>query len=248
MFVQRASDLMISHLQLSALALGLMLIICPPGQAETIELGITGALIPTACTPTLGGGGVIDYGLIAAEMLSATAFTALPVKQISFSITCDAPAQIAIKALNGRVGSLAGPTETGWNGVALNPVPLFGATGVPVVGLGLDDTRKIGGYALRAVSGTFIADGVAVDNLFRRTTGAVPTSWIKDTINGTLYTSFGTDTIFKTWASIGSLTPLAFEVLSGTLELQAYINRGSALDFSHPIILDGLTTIEIVYL
>lgn len=42
--------------------------------------------------------------------------------------------------------------------------------------------------------------------------------------------------------------PRTFTNMSGTINVQAYINKTSELDISQPIELDGQTTIELVYL
>ena len=42
--------------------------------------------------------------------------------------------------------------------------------------------------------------------------------------------------------------PAAFKNLTINLTVQAYINKASELDLTKPVILDGLSTIELVYL
>ncbi|MNW06548.1 hypothetical protein D3C71_2029760 [compost metagenome] len=50
------------------------------------------------------------------------------------------------------------------------------------------------------------------------------------------------------WAATGTLTPVAFKTLATTLEVQAFINKASELDITKPIQLDGLATLELIYL
>lgn len=220
-----------------------------PSLAESVSVTVIGTLTPAACVPTLTGGGVVDYGTLSASLLNPNTYIALPVKQLGFSIACTAPVRLTVQAATGRPNTVLAPTES-TRGVGLNPIPLLGvASGLPVVGLGLDTdgVTKIGGYVVGPVVGSFTADGVAVDILTQR--GASPSpNWALQSTAGSLYTSFDAQNRFTSWAAVGELTPVAFTNLSGILQVQAYLNTSSALNLSHPIILNGLTTIEILYL
>ncbi|TNV09880.1 DUF1120 domain-containing protein [Buttiauxella sp. B2] len=212
--------------------------------ADSVDVKVIGQIIPAACTPTLSGGGVIDYGNIKASTLSTDAYTTLPEMQIDFSLVCDAPAKIGIQVLNGRPGTMAGVTESAYNSANM-PVSVFGSGGnIGGAGLGLDGATKIGGYAVRIAGNTVTADGNAVDTIAQEYDFAT-NGYIKKGL-GVLYTQDYVRT--TTWATPGTLTPVAFKVLAGKLGVQAYINKGSALDLTHVIHLDGLTTLEVVYL
>ena len=244
---------MIKSLYSCVLAPGMLMFLSLPVPAETVSVSIISALAPTACTPTLTGGGVVNYGTILASQLSATVFTALPIKQIGLTISCNAPAKVAIRTLNSRVGSLVGATESA-QGVGTNPVALLGvASGFPVVGLGfdIDGTTKIGGYAVGTVGGSFTSDNGPVDIIGQRS-ATTPTTWVSQNVSASagssLYTSFSNQFKYVSWASTGTLIPVAFMTLSGTLQLQAYLNRTTAFNFNHPIHLNGLSTLEIIYL
>ena len=88
-----------------------------------------------------------------------------------------------------------------------------------------------------------MADNVAVDSI--QATGNT-TSWTKTTA-GSLIT-VPTNVRYATWAATGTTTPIAFTTLTGKLGVQAYINKASELDLTKPIALDGLATLELVYL
>ncbi|AHG19502.1 hypothetical protein Z042_07655 [Chania multitudinisentens RB-25] len=235
---------MLNHIQKSACALTVVLATAAlPALAESIDVRVIGTISPTACTPTLAGGGTIDYGTIKPTSLSADAYTLLDEKQVEFTITCDAPAKIAVQVVNQRVGSLAGSTnETSSGGTAPAGPNVFGSANMGAAGLGLDGTVKIGGYGIRLATGTMLADGVAVDSI---QSNGNTTSWAK-TEYGSLLNS--TSTRYSSWATTGTATPVAFTTLSGQLGVQAYINKASELDLTKPIALDGLTTLELVYL
>lgn len=213
-----------------------------PIQAESINVRIISTQVPVACTPMLSGGGSVDYGAIKPNTLSTDAYTVLTEKQLDFAITCNAPAKIALKAVNGRPGSLAGAPE-GPGGFGTPGVRLLNDDAAVAGGLGFDGTHKIGGYAVAIKPGTVQADGVDVDSIRSSTNGA---GW-GPSPSGILGKNLW-DNLMNSWSKKGTTLPIAFETLSGKLAVQAYINKTSELDLSKPVALDGLTTIELVYL
>ncbi|MNN00452.1 hypothetical protein D3C81_1130430 [compost metagenome] len=215
--------------------------------ADSVDLKVIGTITPVACTPTLSGGGTVDYGTIKADTLKADDYTVLPLKSLDFSITCDGNAKVAVKAFSGRLGSTVGDAEA-TNGAATIPagITIFGLdtniANVGAFGLGLDGTNKIGGYALALGNADTKADGVVVDIISRPgPTGA----WVKTT-NGTWLASKSFREISS--AAAGTLTPVAFKTLASTVRVQAYLNKASELDITKPIQLDGLATLELIYL
>lgn len=230
----------------TVVALALLATTASAFAADSVDVRVIGTIVPAACTPALTGGGVVDYGTIKADTISATDYTVLPEKQISFAITCDAPAKVALIASNGRTGSLAGAAETP-HGSGMSPVNLFGLGAVGAAGLGLDGAAQVGGYSVRIDNSSVMADGVAVDSLRAdRTWAGVTGAWVKDSYAGIVYSP--NYTRLTSWAAAGTTTPVAFTALSGQLGVQAYINKGSELDLSKPVHLDGLTTITLYYM
>ena len=211
--------------------------------AESVQVNVIGTIIPAACTPSLAGGGVVNYGNIRADSLNVDSFTLLREMGLDFAIDCEAPARVAVRAINDRPGTLAGATESA-NGNGKPQVSLLGfaAGDAYASGLGLDGTTPIGGYslAINRVS----ADNNNVISL-KASTANNNTKW-------TSLNSFGHllegGPKFISWASPETTTPVAFEHLTGNLRVQAYINQASELDLSHAIHLDGQTTLEVVYL
>ncbi|CAI1945703.1 DUF1120 domain-containing protein [Serratia quinivorans] len=215
--------------------------------ADSVDLKVIGTITPVACIPTLSGAGTVDYGTIKADTLKADAYTALPEKSLDFAITCDGNAKVAVKAFSGRMGSTVGDAEA-TNGAATIPggMTIFGTdsstASLSAFGLGLDGTKKIGGYALVLGNADMKADGVAVDIISRPgPTGA----WVKST-NGTWLATKSFQEVSS--AAAGTLTPVAFKTLASTLRVQAYLNKASELDITKPIQLDGLATLELIYL
>jgi len=233
------------RVQLKKSACALALLAATSTSAFAIDVRVIGSITPAACTPTLSGGGTVDYGVIRPAELTDDAYTTLPVKTLAFAITCDAPAKVALRAINGRPDTAAGVIGTGGSGPSDGraPVDIFGMDFVGVVGLGLDGTDKVGGYGIRITQDSVTADSNSVDSLRQTEGGSV---WSGDAYAGILYDPGFSR--FTSWAETGTLLPVAFENLTGELAVQAYINHASELDLSKPINFEGLTTIELVYL
>lgn len=224
--------------------LGLIAVTATAYAADSVDVKVIGTISPAACAPTLGGGGTVDYGTIPANALAADDYTTLAVKTLSLSITCDASAKLAIHAVNGRPGTSAGVTETGPMNSGYAPVDLFSSSVTPVVGLGTDGSANdIGGYSIQFMDGSVTADGNAVDVIYKSTAEGDNTF---DSGNAEFY-SDKYDRLIS-WGATGTTTPVSFTTLSGTMEIQAYLNKASELDLTKEVQLDGLTTIELVYL
>ena len=233
----------VKSLPLAACACAVFTGVCMPVLAETVDLTVIGTILPAACTPSLSGGGAIDYSSIDPGTLSPTALTPLAEKVLTLTIACDAQVKVALRAVNGRINTAAGVTTPGTDSDGLTPVTLFGASTTGVAGLGLDGTVKIGGYAIRVTPGTVVADSNSVDSL--RTTD-IASAWTNDAQAGDLYVPATTRLI--SWGATGTTTPVGITNLTGELSVQAYLNNATELSLSHQIVLDGLTTIELVYL
>ncbi|MDR0805544.1 MAG: DUF1120 domain-containing protein [Enterobacteriaceae bacterium] len=230
------------HTGLTALAVAALAIAALPVLAERVDVSVIGTILPNACVPNLAGGGTIDYGAIHPSHLNAVSHTVLTEKNVDFTIVCDAPAKIAIRATNGRPATMAGVTEAA-HGAAQTPVTVFSSAGEAGVGLGLaPDSAKIGGYGLRIQPNSVLADDAAVDTIYSHDNGV---TW-QTTNVGSVY--HHTDIREITWAATGTTTPIAFTTLSGKLSAHAYLNNTTELNVVSPIVLDGYTTLELVYL
>ncbi|MBB1202749.1 DUF1120 domain-containing protein [Enterobacteriaceae bacterium 89] len=236
---------MMKMMNKSLCALAVLAVTAVSAQAASnVDVKVIGRIDPGTCTPTLSGGGVVDYGTMSPSILAATGYTLLPQKQVDVSIACTAPSKVALKALNGRPGTVAGASE-GSYGFAPQPngTTIFGsANALDVAGLGKAGNANIGGYGLRITPNSFQADSVAVDGLISDNSGS---SWVKSVI-GNIFN--GGQQRYASWGASGTTSPVAFTNLTGKLDVQAYINDKSQLDLTNTIQLDGLTTLELVYL
>jgi type 1 fimbria pilin len=201
--------------------------------ADSIDVKVIGTIVPAACTPALTGGATIDYGKILAGTIPQDDYKVLDIKTRDFSISCDAPTKVALQTTDMREGTNANPIGK----VLLN---YSIGSGTNLNGLNTADGKKIGAYAMQiANSGVKLDGSVTPDTITSKDTGKTWTRYI--------YGSVLLPGIYS-WAKSGELTPVAFTNMTGTLRVQAAINKGSELDLTKEIKLDGLTTIELVYL
>ncbi|MBS0897217.1 DUF1120 domain-containing protein [Pantoea dispersa] len=209
-------------------------------MAESVDMRVTGAVTPIACKPVLANNGIVDYGNINTNILSNDNYTFLPSKDISLTISCTAPAKIALLATNARLGSTLsdiqeGPSGTAWP-IIRGSIPLMSG----VAGLGMDGDKKIGAYTLISVDTK--ADGESV----KRLRSSDKTSWT----GGFSDSFFDQNGNFRymSWYKDDLIEPVAFKNLTSTIRVMTYINKASELDLTKPVKLDGQTNFEMFYL
>jgi hypothetical protein len=198
-------------------------------QAQTIDIKVTGTITPGACTPTLAGDGTFDYGQIDRSVVQQADFALLPEKQLAFTISCDVPSRVGLKVVDNRKSTIV-PSALGKIGSPWVDRYAFG--------LGAADEKNIGAYNIRIPNQTFTADSVRARSIESSNNG---TSW---TVTGG---ALSTPAIMS-WANATTVAPVAFERLSGNLVIQAVLNKGSELNVTDDVELDGSATLELVYL
>jgi len=198
----------------------------------TTELKVIGEIVPAACEPTIGGGGTVNYERISRSQLASDTPTALPVKTVQFTLNCtDAPAKMAIKLSDNRLASVA----TG----VIKAVD-SSLTDTAAFGLGTAEGKNLGAYSVKL--NNVKGDSVAPSYLYFKTPGATSWNYVNNNAGGTY---FNKD--IKTWGSSG-YTPVAYKVVTGDLSVQAVIDKQSNLPAGDKVMLDGSSTLEIVYL
>lgn len=121
----------------------------------TAVLKVHGTLTNAACTPSIGNGGVIDYGYIRLGELSALENNNLGQKQVPVTITCSSPTKVGFTILDNRSDSNARlPVDIGKN---LNQSVKYYTYGVGTTSEGVN----IGDYGMWMTDVT--ADGKVVD-------------------------------------------------------------------------------------
>ncbi|MBV4478496.1 DUF1120 domain-containing protein [Pseudomonas khavaziana] len=111
--------------------------------ASTVDLTVTGLIVPSACTPSLSSGGVIDHGKISAKDLNPDGTTIIGNHTLTMSVTCEGQTLIALQSEDNRRGSSISNTD---------------------YGLGLiNGNQKLGHYVLRIANP--LADAVEVQSI-----------------------------------------------------------------------------------
>ncbi|MBN2993688.1 DUF1120 domain-containing protein [Pseudomonas cedrina subsp. fulgida] len=119
--------------------------------ASSVDLSVKGSITPSACTPGLSNGGLVDIGKLSAKDLNADRMTRIKEQTLQLSVTCDAPTLMALESKDNRPGS---EYDNRGN-----------------FGLGLiNDTEKLGSMELSLLSP--VADGVPVRTIESYDNGA----------------------------------------------------------------------------
>ncbi|MBP0596593.1 DUF1120 domain-containing protein [Herbaspirillum sp. LeCh32-8] len=214
----------------AALALTLTATGAGVGAASSVPMEVSVTMTPAACTPTLSGGGVADYGLMNAAILKPGQITALPAISMVFSVNCDAAAKFSVLVIDNRTASVVpGLVAMGSGNGALGDDYNFG--------LGSSAGRSVGGYSIRFVTGSYTGDYQPA-LLMSSPDGLNWTSAANNAVSKRLQYSWGT----------GGATTEAYRALSGSLSVQPYVNKPENLSLSNDVVLDGSATLELHYL
>lgn len=208
--------------------------------ANNVELKVSGNIAPVACNVNLGNNGTVDYGNISPDLLNASAVTKLAEKQLPLEISCEAPIKFGLKSTTRR-------PNTGFGGVDY-PSGVNVSNEAKMLnqfyfhGLGkTDDGSRIGGYAMVIDEKATTADGKSAISV-----GKHPNAdkW-DDSKYGKLIDAYQW---IISWSDKIKSDPIPIKTLNTTLRIQAYIAYKDTIDISKPIKLDGMSSIELVYL
>lgn len=123
--------------------------------ASTVDLTVKGLIVPSACTPSLSAGGVIDHGKISAKDLNPDNPTVIGNHTLVLAVNCDATIQFALHSIDNRASSSVSSTY----------------------GLGfVNETQKLGGYNL-TLANPLAEDGVVVQPIASSDQG---NTWFKE--------------------------------------------------------------------
>ncbi|MFL9927538.1 DUF1120 domain-containing protein [Herbaspirillum lusitanum] len=204
----------------------------PAIAANTAPMEVVSTITPAACTPSLSGGGVADYGTMSADILKPGRITALETRSLSFTISCDAAAKISIRMIDNRAGSLVnGIVASGSGNGSLGDDFNFG--------LGSASGKNIGGYLIKLQPGSYTGDYRSAQLM-------------SSADGGTSWQAWNSGEVAKgrsfSWSSGSSNSVDAYQNIAGVLNIQPYLNKPENLSLSQEIVLDGSATIELNYL
>lgn len=81
--------------------------------ASSTDLTVTGTITPSACTPTLLNGGIIELGKVSSKGLNADRRTIIDTREVGLTVNCDAATRFALLGIDSRLGSSAHSSEFG---------------------------------------------------------------------------------------------------------------------------------------
>lgn len=215
--------------------------------ASSIDIQVTGKIVPASCTPTFtSGGGIADFGTMKAADLNDTTMTPLAdTKIIPVSITCESPTRIGVTfndAHSDSAPTTVLPIAYSDNDFMLSPEYTSG--------LGMYNGKKIGAYSMgiQKTAGTVTND--AGDNLYPiySKVASATSGW--GSKSGVRYLQVVTDkseTYSFTNVSGGD-APTAQKQVNFNVGIMAQINPTNDLNITDEATLDGLTNVELVYL
>ena len=150
-----------------ALTMAIIALTSPLTFASSTDLTVTGVITPSSCTPSLSGGGIVDYGKISAKDLNQDKATTLPTQTLQLTVNCDAAIPFRLLPTDNRSGTIGGDTDFGLGFINVD--------------------QKLGGYLLRLI--TPVADGVAVQPLMSANNG---NTWFAySSLNASQLSAFG---------------------------------------------------------
>ncbi|APC15810.1 hypothetical protein BLL42_08715 [Pseudomonas frederiksbergensis] len=73
--------------------------------ASSTDLTVTGTITPSACTPSLSSGGIVDHGKVSAKDLNPTQSTVVGQHPMQLTVSCDAATLFALKPIDNKSGT-----------------------------------------------------------------------------------------------------------------------------------------------
>lgn len=220
-------------------------------------LTVVGEFNPGACTPTMTGGGVIDYGKKPNLALNPTGKTNTLVqlgrKTTTLMVNCTAPTLIGITSFDNRLDSRLPLSSTVYIEKAFGKLMDLETT-ANGFGLGLaPNGQKIGSFVIGidtmkgAVTATDDKGDLSVNVIqtgdFTVTT---PTWFVSDT--GSIVSTNGSNNRAYSVAKEGEIVPVAVTTAQFPLLIDAAVQDNVALGTTDTINLDGNVTLQVMYL
>ncbi|ELE9015426.1 DUF1120 domain-containing protein [Enterobacter cloacae] len=209
--------------------------------AQSIDIKVTGKILPSSCTPSFpSGGGIADFGTMKVASLNSTSMTPLAdLKEIPVTINCEEATRVAVKFTDARDDS--SPTESVkmGNGFSGSPFNMFG--------LGMYNDKKIGAYTLALFRNQGANTNGNGDSLYPLLSIDGGETWL---VKGTDYMQINSDNseIYAFTLDTANGVPSPESKINFKVAVSATINPTNDLNVTDELTLDGLTNIELVYL
>lgn len=208
---------------------------CFPGAhaAETVDLAVKGVIRPSACSATLSGGAIADFGTISARTLSATAATVLPPRIVTLTIACDTATKVGISTADNRGGTV---NEAASNALISTPGYTFG--------VGEIGGKTIGAYSLMLGSNAGVqatADGASVTAIYSQDGGK---QWISSLLGPAQ-----PGVRLHSWSPSTDSPPAAYKLITQPIKVTLALGKtGDLPPLDQEVQIDGFATISLRYL
>ena len=190
----------------------------PAFAASTVDLAVTGLIVPSACTPSLSAN-TVDVGRVSVKDLNQDTRTFLTPTTLTLSVNCEASTLFAMKATDNRSDSAAAINELGIGKTAAG--------------------ERIGGYWLMLSSAT--ADTTAVQMIGSTNNGG---SWFRFREDD----AWGTTYLLSIAAVGAGSVPIPAQNTQMALSVNPFINPAKNVTINEDTLIDGSATIEVKYL
>lgn len=187
--------------------------------ASSVDLSVKGAITPSACTPSLSNGGLVDYGKISAQDLNPTGVTALPKTLFKLAVNCEGKSLFGLASQDNR-------------SLSTGPIASF------VLGR-ISATHWIGTYFLSMEN--VITDDPATYPIYSADNGS---TWV---YNPDKQVPVNTISAFGNQSS-GTRAPVPLREVSLDLVVEPFIFPKNQIPTGETIPLDGSATFELRYL
>ena len=222
------------HLPPIALLLHVLLASGQVGAAgnSSVQIKVTGSVVPPACTIALTAGDTIDYGRMQFSELEKERNTILSERNLSFTINCDAPAKLALTLQDEQPATVVQDLIKGVRGEA--------DANQMANGLGAVNGVNIGIFYVRVFAG----DGSNNPGALRTLRSQGLEGWSETPVDAPLYADGSKPVGFSTGQTS---VPTAFTTLTGRLAVQPVIRPSAELPSTHEIFLAGSSTLTVYY-
>ncbi|RFD27930.1 hypothetical protein CER19_16775 [Pseudomonas sp. GL93] len=187
--------------------------------ASSVDLTVKGLITPSACSPSLSSGGIVDHGKVAAKDLKLDHWTLLGNHMLQLTINCEAATLLALKGID-NIGNAFDPRNS--------------------YGLDLVGGKKLGEYLL--VLSNPSADDAAISMIESANNGLTwQESFPGDVWPITSLASFGD-------RSSGRWAPTPVKQVTADLLVQTLIAPTANMDLTTEVAINGSATLEVKYL
>ncbi|AZP69494.1 DUF1120 domain-containing protein [Pseudomonas poae] len=186
--------------------------------SSSAVLNVTGLITPSACEVRLSDNGIVDHGMVPARSLNQYEFSALPMRPLDLSVSCNEPVLFVLVGVDNRANSSLGPGF--------------------YYGLGNNvhaPSERLGTVSLAIRNAT--ADGQPALVLASSNQGQ---TWFPE--------SNAYPDNFMGFAKPGTLIPEAHRLLNATLIINTSINAAAFLTLNQEVPLDGSIVLDLRYM